>query len=388
MDELLKSVATTLEDGEPVALSTVIRRRGSLPMSRRARMLVRQDGSTQGTVGGGCLEAEVYATARQVLETGYPVVRTYHLTEIEEGIHGHVCGGTVTILTEALLPQGPTTALYGRLQELVEGGRAAALATRLPSSDGLPADPSCGLRRGGERWLVDDNGATGGDGFVDEGRLTEECRRVLAAGEPSLVRTGSVGVTDGSGDDGGFFVDPIFPLPRVTILGAGHCGRAIGKLADSCGFSVTMLDDRPAFADPEVLPWAASVRVVDFKRPLGRVQFDDRQYLVIVTRGHEHDLTILRQLIDKRCAYLGMIGSERKKHLFFKRLRAEGFTDDQLQRLRSPMGLPIAADTPQEIAVAVVGEMIAVRRGVEIERPAATGRSSRKRARTVGRASA
>ena len=230
--------------------------------------------------------------------------------------------------------------------------------------------------------LVDHNGEAIGESSEPSSRLLARCRAALARDEPAVlgVEAGERSSDADSETDRAYFIDPVVARPRALIFGAGHCGQAIAQVAQLAGFRVVVMDDRAAFADPARLPWAEEVRVVDFANVTDGLALNGREHFVIVTRGHEHDLAVLRQLLPHPSAYLGMIGSERKKHLFLKTLRHEGLREDQLQRIRSPMGLPIAADTPEEIAVAVVGEMIAVRRGAPSSPRIASGRSSRKAA--------
>ncbi len=368
MHELLPRIAAALDAGEPVALATVVRRRGSLPMSNTAKMLVRADGSAEGTVGGGCLEAEVYATARTLLRDGGVSLESFDLTEIEDGLQGHVCGGSVTILTRPLLPTEPTRGLIRQAQEALEDGEPAAFLSWVPAENGssVPA-PDLDLAM---HAVVRADGSVVADTSLPAS-VPDRARRMAGDGLADLV-------SDGVSEDAPvYFVEPLKPPPSVLIFGAGHCGRAIGELATSAGFRVHLLEDRPAFLQHEHTAWASGLHHVDYA---ALPAVDSSSYVVIVTRGHEHDLTILRQVIGGKSAYLGMIGSERKRHLFSKTLRTEGVTEDDLDRLRSPMGLAIGADTPEEIAVAVVAEMIAVRRGAALPAALQSGTSSRRRA--------
>ena len=426
MQEHLETIVAELEQQRSLALAVVIERRGSLPMATTARMLVSADGSTGGTVGGGCLEAEIYARARRLLaaSTGTSAaIDTFSLTEVEEGLQGHVCGGTVSILTELLVPDAATTGLFADLRNRLARGENVALATLLPGQ---------GYPRGGHRLLltpktnepvagtaIESRAGSGIDPDGAASRLAAAGRQALADARPRVVGLDGVGglvdsepgSTRGTGSGlvaadnaiagARYFVEPLLTEPRAVIFGAGHCGRAIARIAGFAGFRTVVLDDRPAFADPELVPEADEVAVVDFadlcelagpSGPSGSPgpsgSYDDadcprpsslpsggvlgggqRDYLVIVTRGHEHDLTVLRQVLAAAGtggapAYLGMIGSRRKRLMFLKTLKAEGYCDEDLAALRSPMGLSIGADTPEEIAVAVVGEMIAARRGV------------------------
>lgn len=367
MQELLPRIAAALEAGEPVALATVVRRRGSLPMSTTAKMLVCADGTAVGTVGGGCLEAEVYATAQTLLRDGGVSLERFDLTEVEDGLQGHVCGGSVTVLTRPLLPTESTRGIIRQALQALERGEKASFLSWVPAENGLGSlrpDPHLALHA-----VVRADGSVTADASLP-GLLAGMAQELAAAGRAELVSESS------SDDRSAYFVEPLLPPPAALIFGAGHCGRAIGEFAASAGFRVQMLEDRPTFLDSGRMPWAAGLHHVDFAAlpPL-----EPGTYLVIVTRGHEHDLTILRQAVRAPSAYLGMIGSERKRHLFERTLRGEGVTDVQLDALCSPMGLAIGADTPAEIAVAVVAEMIAVRRGSAIPAALRSGKSSRRR---------
>ncbi len=367
MRELLPRIAAVLDAGEPVALATVVRRRGSLPMSNTAKMLVCADGTAEGTVGGGCLEAEVYATARTLLREGGVSLESFDLTEIEDGLEGHVCGGSVTILTRPLLPTDSTRGIIRQAQEALERGEAAAFLSWVPVENGSTPRPEPSLAM---HAVVRADGSVTADASLPAS-LPELAKALAGAGLADLVSA------DGRDGAPAYFVEPLQQPPRVLVFGAGHCGRAIGELAARAGFRVHVLEDRPAFLEGKPMAWAAGLHHVDYAA-LPPVEPDT--YLVIVTRGHEHDLTILRQVVRGTSAYLGMIGSQRKRHLFAKTLRSEGVTDDELGRLCSPMGLAIGADTPEEIAVAVVAEMIAVRRGAAVAATLQSGKSSRRRA--------
>ena len=371
MQVVLPRIAAALEAGEPVALATVVRRRGSLPMSNTAKMLIRADGTVVGTVGGGCLEAEVYAIAQTLLREGGVSVENFDLTEIEDGLQGHVCGGSVTILTRPLLPSESTRGIIRQAQQALEDGEAAAFLSRVPvetESAALQVDQNLALRAG-----VRADGSVAADASLPPS-LTGIAQGLAIDGRTKLVPDES------SSSGSAYFVEPLQPPPTVLIFGAGHCGRAIGELAARAGFRAQMLEDRPTFLEERRMPWASGLHHVDFT---ALPHVEPTAYVVIVTRGHEHDLTILRQVVRSPSSYLGMIGSERKRHLFEKTLRGEGVAEADIKRLRSPMGLAIGADTPEEIAVAVVAEMIAARRGAAIPSALRSGKSSRHRMPTA-----
>lgn len=339
MRDIVGALDDALAAGGSAALAMVVGRRGSLPMAHRAKMAVLADGRMLGTIGGGCLEAEVYAIARRLIEAGGGSVDTFHLTEVEEGLGGHVCGGTVTVLTRGLCPDPATREVVSGLRRLVESGGRAVLAAPMGSA-GEPG------------WaLIGDQGLLAGAAIPE--RIVTAAVRCLGGGTAQRL--------DGPAGEPAYFLEPVEPTPTAVVFGAGHCGRAIARVAALAGFRVLLYDDRPAFVRPQEHPWVDEVSTLDYDTVRAEA-FGRDEYLVIVTRGHEHDLTLLRRLLPAGVAYLGMIGSRRKRLLFERTLREEGATDEQLAALRSPMGLDIGADTPEEIAVAVVAEMIAARR--------------------------
>ncbi len=328
MYALFPRILAALRGGAPVALATVVKQRGSLPMASDAKLLVQSDGTLEGTIGGGCLEAEVYATATKLLRDGGASVDEFHLNEVEASTGGHVCGGTVVVLTRVFQPQPDTIAFFERAISQHDTADEMRFVSRVNA-----AAPAHAL-------VV--------KGRVDSGLgLTPEL-------SPAIAGEGLVG-------DGGdaWFVEPVRQRPLLIVFGAGHCGVAIGAAASAAGHRVWMLEDRPAFLEGERMPWASRLRRVDFAA-LPELPLDPNTALAIVTRGHEHDLVVLRQVLDAPVGYVGMIGSRRKRELFRSILRDEGRDAEAFDRVRSPMGLDIGAETPAEIAVSVVAELVAV----------------------------
>jgi len=183
---------------------------------------------------------------------------------------------------------------------------------------------------------------------------------VLKQREPRLVIS-----RDDLGGSVELFVEPILADPILYIFGGGHVSAQIIPLASRVGFKVEVVDDRPEFADPAKFPDAAKVHQFPFEGVLGEIPVDESSYLVIVTRGHIHDKTVLEQCLRTKAKYIGMIGSRRKKAMIYEKLLEEGFTKSDLDRVHAPIGLDIGAETPEEIAVSIVAELIQVRAGKE-----------------------
>jgi xanthine dehydrogenase accessory factor len=346
MKQILEEAAAVLRSGGSVALSTIVSGSGSVPMSRRSKMLVHPDGRMAGTVGGGCLEAEVYDAARAALEGGPGAVglKRFVLTEDQAGAEGLNCGGTVEILTEKLSP-GPVLAVLegciGVLERRVEAVMMTSLAGPGNGAPGKLVVEAGGVRLGGL-----------GDGAVD-GEAARRAEELLGSDAIALeeVRGG-----------GRVFFESLPVTPRLVLYGGGHVSRETARVAAGTGFHVVVTDDRPAFAAPARHPDAHETKVISFDRAAEEVEIDGHTSLVVVTRGHRHDETIVRQILRSPAAYIGMIGSARKVAIMKKSLAAGGFADDEIDRVHAPVGIDIGADNPAEIAVSIVAELIAVRR--------------------------
>src|SRR5579863_3961574 len=246
--------------GQKCALATIVQVRGSIPSFESAKMLVREDGSMIGTVGGGCVEAEVWNAAREVLETQKPKNLSFSLGEDAAYDNGLICGGQLNI-----------------------------------------------------------------------------------------------------------FVEPVVPQPHAYIFGGGHVSKGISRVAALAGFSTVIIDNREAFANPERFPEAEATYAEEYEDVFGKLPINSSSYLIIVTRGHRDDMRVLRWAVTTQARYIAMIGSKRKTIAVVHELEREGFNRDAFDRIFAPMGLEIGAQSPEEIAVSVVAEMIAARRSPEAD---------------------
>ena len=236
-------------------VATIVNVRGSIPSFRTAKMLVRDDGSIVGTVGGGCVEAEVWQAAREVIEQELPRTLKFDLNQNPKYDTGLVCGGTLEI-----------------------------------------------------------------------------------------------------------FVEPVLPVPVLYLFGAGHVAHSIYKVARLAGFDVVVTDDRETYASPERFPDARAIHADDFDRAMSQLEPNENSYIAIVTRGHRDDMRILAWAVNTSARYVGMIGSKRKTISIYRELESQGIAAEKFERVHAPIGIDIGAITPEEIAVSVVAEMIAIRR--------------------------
>jgi xanthine dehydrogenase accessory factor len=248
-----------LKRGEPVALVTVVRARGSTPQRAGAKMLVFADGRTVGTIGGGCYENDAFWKARESLVSGKQLLLHYELNDDFAQENGLVCGGQMDV-----------------------------------------------------------------------------------------------------------HVDPLEPTPHLYIVGAGHVGSDLGRLAGDAGFRVHVVDDREKFANKERFPAAEEVVAAPIPEWLHQATLPPSAFVVVVTRGHQHDLEAMRALAARDLKYLGLIGSRAKVRRIYDMLLAEGMPPECLERVHAPIGVDIGAVTPSEIAISILAELIAVRRGVDI----------------------
>ena len=336
MDDPILTLQGLLSTGEPVALSSLVDSSGSIPMSDRAKMIVEAGGRAHGTIGGGCLEAEIHTVARDVLASGRPQSTDYTMTEKQAGEHGLNCGGTVRIYTERIDPDS------GEIFAEVAASRADRSACVLVTR----------LGEGGRALLHPDGRRQGDLTAVPASRLSSWARTALDRERPSLQ----------SAEAAEFFVEPFTPPPILYVFGGGHVGGQIGRLAKNVGFHVILVDDRPYFANPERHPEVDECVAAEVEAVFSRLPPDDQTYIVAATRGHQHDEIVVEHAIARKVRYIGMLGSERKKMILWQRIEARGGDRGRLDQVCSPVGLDIGADTPEEIAVSVVAELIQVRR--------------------------
>lgn len=350
MKDVFEEALKLMAAGEKAALSTIVSSKGSLPMSKKAKMLVTHDGQIIGTVGGGCLEADVWAEARDVMDAGESSLQKFILTEKHAGENGLNCGGNVEIFTEPLTGGDPE-GLFGEIARIRSARESAVLATRV--SSGETAASKLLIREDGSSLgsLGDPEAEATVRQVLDEkGRIPEDLLEVIEIGE------------EPDGSPRRVFVESICPEPSLYLFGGGHVSFAIARIAATVGFRIVVIDDRPMFANKERFPMADETLTLDLESAFEQLKIDDLSYLCAVTRGHQHDKPIVRQAVTTDAAYIGMIGSRRKIALMWKELEAEGIPRDLLDRVHAPIGLDIGADNPEEIAISIVAELIHIRR--------------------------
>ncbi len=339
MNDLIVRLNEVLAQGRPVVAATIVTNEGSTPRTAGSKMLIFDDGAIAGTVGGGLSEGLVMAAAPEIFSTGQARLMDFDMTGQAQKGADLICGGKMRVFLERVDPDPATRALFATLAERLEAGERCLLVTPLSESTGVASlSGRCLLFPGGRM------GHHPGDTALEEAK--RQGRGIMA---PILIK--SNGQT--------YFLEPALTQDPLFLCGGGHVSRPTAQIAAMVGFRVTVLDDRQEFANPERFPFAAETAAISPETGwlAGRTIGEDAS-IVIVTRGHAHDKAALAEALRTPAAYIGMIGSLPKRDSVYKRLLAEGFTQADLDRVKSPIGLDIAAETPEEIAVSIVAELI------------------------------
>ncbi len=323
--------------GKHVASATVIRTKGSTPREVGAKMLVLSGGTIHGTIGGGCGEAEVMEVALGLLaegESGLTRLVRVDLTEDIVEAAERICGGVMDVFIEIWVRPCDELELLatgdGMVRLVQTSGRQDPALIGVYSSEAAEAN-----------W---------------DAPVSEQCEVAL---RNQTSHSGAVQTSSGEVE---LFYEYVSGGSMLVIVGAGHIAQPLSRLAKMLGFRIVILDDRPDFASSERFPDADQVIAEPFASALNRLDLSEESMVVLVTRGHRFDEFCLRRLLDSPAFYLGMLGSKRRVRAVFSSLRADGYTEEQLERVWAPIGVDIGARSPVEIAVSIVAELLAVKR--------------------------
>ena len=348
MKEIYERAVEELRKGNVSVLATIIKQAGPSPRGIGAKCLLTKDGTLIGTIGGGRLEAEVLDKAPEVLKSRVPELMSFHLkgTDVEDT--DMLCGGDVEVFLAPMTPEDSSLlSLFEAVLKVHRRGGAGLMATIV--------EPETWQGEKAPMLFLTAGGAQAGSipEYQDiETELKNSAETLVRQRLPKIQRF-SV-----SGRSFGVFIDPIISNPVLFIFGGGHVSQQIVPLAARVGFNVTVIDDREEFADPGLFPDAQEVVKHRFEDVMDGLPLDSSSFLVIVTRGHSFDKEVLAQALRTNARYVGMIGSKRKRGIIYQKLLEEGFTRDDLARVHAPIGLSIGAETPSEIAVSIVAELI------------------------------
>ncbi len=359
------NVVPWLEQGQPLALATIIETTGSTPQIPGASALFSEQGLLLGTLGGGILEADAQERVLRCLKRGRSLI--YELKLRGDAVAGEeaLCGGSALILIDG--SPGDHLDTFERLRTGIRDRRSGLLVTQMEFRQGRDA----AIRRFWLEEAKDPVGPAQRRFPVDPA----EIRKARREGRPRLfpIKEGKTGKTKREGKerrakkdrkDTFCFLEPLSPLPRLVIAGAGHIGRAVARLGQLLDFEVTVIDDRAEYANRERLPEADTIMVDDIGRAVAGFPVEPDTYIVIVTRGHLNDAEALRACIKSSAAYIGMVGSRRKIALMREEFMAKRWaTAREFDRIHAPIGLPIGSKTVEEIAVSIAAELVQVRSG-------------------------
>jgi len=384
MDSIYAKLNELIETGETVAVATIVNVKGSVPREVGAKMIIHPLGQHVGTVGGGCGEADVIRAALDVIQTGEPATVRVDLTEDVSMQALGVCGGIMDVFVEQVTPAG----LGGGLST---GEKIAALRASMLQRDPVALvtvvkGPCAG--REAVVWL--DRPPLGDLGLGEmEAQVIADAQEVLRGRQHKLLKyrleagnwtlearatssfqpptsnlqppTSNLQLPTSSFS---VFVEVQRRAPELLIVGGGHIAVPLAQIASLCDFSVTVLDDRPSFAAKERFPTAQRTIAAPLRETVRDLPMDHDTFIVLVTRGHSHDVECLLEVLDRPVAYIGMIGSQRRVDAVFELLEKEkGIDPVKFDRIYAPIGIAIGARTPAEIAVCILAELINVLRG-------------------------
>ncbi len=341
MRELVPQILSRLAAGQPVVYCRLVETRGSTPQKPGAVMLVFPDGSQAGTLGGGCVEAEVKRRALATFAAGEAEILTFQLDNDYGWDDGLICGGRMQVLVEPLRP-GDDASYFEQLHALISTGAAFCEAIVFDAQkSGLPA-PCC--------WLLNPAG------------IALAARHTTAAPPANVIESmPSLADRPRPSNANGVAYLPMLERCRLLIVGGGHLGQAVGNLAPDLGFDVWVVDDRQEYVSTERFPRAERLICGEIGPTLKQLEVTANTYCLIVTRGHNHDEEALFHLCDRGARYVGMIGSRRKIKLIFDDLEAEGVSPETLAKVYAPLGIDIGSQTVMEIAISILAELIAHR---------------------------
>jgi xanthine dehydrogenase accessory factor len=349
MENIYSEIIKTLAKKEKLALATLITRVGSAPRAVGAKYLIRGDGTSTGSIGGGCVEAEVWQEAQKVMERGMGRILHFDLTSEQLAEGGLICGGNINIFLEPLREELLT--IYQEAARIRQKGGSAILAT-LVSVDGTF------FKGEHSKVLMKPSGEKVGSllgGAELENKILGESGILLKEKKPKVL------IFNSEGRKMEVLLEPIFSEPTVYIFGAGHVSEQVATLSKRVHFKVVVIDDRQMFANRQRFPEADEVIVSEFEKCFDQLNIEDTSYIVIATRGHLYDGSVLEQAVKTKARYIGMIGSKKKIRTLYQNLMEKGISKETLGRVNAPIGIDINSETPEEIAVSIVAELIKVR---------------------------
>jgi len=340
---LIETLCRLLGTGEDLVVATILSSRGSAPRTAGTKMIIRANGDIFGTIGGGLIEARAQQTAPEIYASHLSQNYIFDMTGAQAETMDMICGGEVEVLLEHIPASPDNQALFQAWHRALHNGTECLLVTPLKWSDAQKSLQRCLLQANTANKNAND--------------LPPEVAEALWLQSKNIRYPLIINLPQGT-----FYIEPSGIPATLYLFGAGHVCRPTAELATMVGFNTVVLDDRAEFANRERFPRANEIRVIpSYDDCMLDLAIDSYSYLVIVSRGHRHDQDLLRQALRTKAGYIGMIGSRGKRDKIYDNLLAEGVAQQAIDRVFSPIGLAIEAETPEEIAVSIVGELILAR---------------------------
>ena len=336
---LYSKLYLTLRKGKGAVLIRIIRREGSAPRGVGSGCMVDADGSLSGTIGGGLLEYRAIEKAKILLEKRVTSLDTVDMTAEEIAEEGMICGGRVELYFEPILPEDDVIEFFKTIYELLQSGGGGTLITLIrDEADALAPDNRMLVKKDSRMF-----------GTIPSVKLPEHAVRAHLLEEKETDRT--------------LFLEPVIQNPELLLFGGGHISTFVSPLAKTIGFQVSIFDDLSDFANRARFPEADEIYNMSYRDAFEKIAVTESSYIVIVTRGHMGDKDILELALKSQVspAYIGMIGSIRKRDKIYKALMDSGTSRQKLTGVHSPIGLNIGAQTPEEIAVSIIAEIIQIK---------------------------
>jgi xanthine dehydrogenase accessory factor len=342
-DSLAQQACALLADKVGFVIATIVGHQGSTPRTAGTKMLVTGEGRATGTIGGGLLEARVVEKARRIVNRQEAsIFMPFDLSHRDVETMDMICGGQAEIFLDHILPSRENVELFNRWHRMIRARRNGFFIT-VVSGRREAFDRVC-------RGISNDHGSIlAGTLPLAPGELEAIVRKARRSSRLRIFRWDATAI----------IVEPAFKPAVAFLFGAGHVARPTARLCTLTGFCVTVVDDRREFANRGNFPHAQDIRVVEnFETALSGLHIENDSFVIIFTRGHLHDKTVLAAALHSPAGYIGMIGSMRKRDAIYGALLESGFDRQDLERVHSPIGLEIGAESPEEIAVSIVAEMI------------------------------
>ena len=356
MKDVFKETKKLLNEGQKAVVATVVKTKGSTPQKPGAKLLVREDGSGVGTLGGGCVEGDIWFAAQQLLKNVGPTqFREYQLNEDLAAEEGLVCGGTMYFMIDPIYEPHEVLNFANEINDAYSGEAPVALATLIsnPGENLLPI--GSGIETGRKLFIREDGTTIGSLGSltIDKDAMNRGYKLMVHGANEYVVA-----------DDGTeYFIEGYTSPPKLILIGGGHVSKSISSLAENLGFHVYITDDRSEFSNKERFPGAKETITMKPEDGLKQIHITKNSFIVVATRGHRYDSDALTAAAKTPAGYVGLLGSKRKIILIYEDLIKSGLPKDRIKELRAPIGLEINARTPDEIAISIMSEILLFRLG-------------------------